>query len=186
MAILGCRAGAVCNVPLPRLVCAEYFQSRAVVIAKLTTVRHVKDKDDFVTGTYYSMTVEQPLRGEVARLFRLYESNDSGRATFDWKTDDSYLLFLLRQTRNGAWVIDGCGNSGPLERKQKALEQIDAIEATSDRALIGGAVGSISSSYPLAGVQVEARGPGGIICRDQRRRNLSNARYTGQVPDTGG
>ena len=59
-------------------------------------------------------------------------------------------------------MIDGCGNSGPSEGKLKALQQIEAIDQTSDRLLIAGAVGGISSSFPLAGVQVEVRGPGGV------------------------
>jgi hypothetical protein len=132
------------------------------VIAKLAGVTTVKDSYDDVTGSYYSLTVEQTLRGQVPRLVRVYVANDSGRTTFDWKAGDSYLLFLHTENPAGAWVIDGCGNSGPLELKQKALQQLEAIDATSDRALIQGGVGSISSDFSLAGVHVEAIGPSGV------------------------
>lgn len=161
--LLGSQAVALCRVPQPRLVCAEYFHSRGVVIARLDGVTPVKDTYGGLSGAYYSMTVERELRGPVPRLFRIYEGNDTGRATFEWKPGDSYLLFLREEGPNGSWMIDGCGNSGPSNGKLKALQQIEAIDAASDRVLIEGAVGGVSSSIPLAGVQVEVRGPGGVI-----------------------
>lgn len=163
LALLGGQAHAYCQVPRPRLVCAEYFQSKAVVVAKLTGVTPKKDDYDDLVGTYYSMTVDQLIRGNVARMFRVYVANDSGRTTFDWKTGGSYVLFLREQTSNGSWVIDGCGNSGPSDSKQSALDQIDLIDSTSKRAKIQGAVGGMSFAFPLTGVQIEARGPGGVI-----------------------
>lgn len=160
--LLGSQAVALCKVPQPRLVCAEYFRSRSVVIATLAGVTPVKDTYGDLAGAYYSMTVDRELHGQVPRLFRIYESNDTGRATFDWKIGDSYLIFLRGDGPSGAWLIDGCGNSGPAERRQKALQQIEAIDPTSDRALIQGAVRGLSSSFPLSGVRVEARGLGTV------------------------
>lgn len=153
---------AVCLQPLPRLVCAEYFRSKAVVVAHLAGLTRVKDSYGDVTGTYYSMTVERTLHGEVPRLFRIYEANDSGRADFIWDIGESYLLFLLEQTPNEGWVIDGCGNSGPTELRSKAIQQLEAISPTSTGAKIQGAVGGRSSSFPFAGVQVEVRGSEGV------------------------
>lgn len=167
--IFSLQLGAVCLLPLPRLVCAEYFRSKAVVIAKLAGITRVKDRYGDVTGTYYSMTVERTLRGDVPRLFRIYEANDSGRAAFIWDVDESYLLFLLEQTPNEGWLIDGCGNSGPSELRGKALQQVEGIDSASTRATIAGAVGGRSSSFPVAGVQVEARGPGGVSATETKR-----------------
>ena len=162
LAFLVEQAHAYCQMPRPRLVCAEYFHSKAVVIAKLAGVTPVKNAYDDVIGTYYSMTVEQPFRGQVARLFRIYESVESGRAKFDWKTGDSYLLFLREESPNGTWAIDVCGNSGPSELTETALQQIEAIDPTSNHAMIQGLVWDTASPGPVAGVQIEARGPGGI------------------------
>ncbi len=163
LVLLGRQGGALCNVPRPRLICAEYFHSPAVVIAKLAGITTVKDDYDDVTGTYYSMTIEQKLRGKASRLFRVYVPNEHMPAKFEWKTGEPYLLFLEKQTENGAWVIDGCGNSGPTDSKQSALDQVDMIDHTSNRAEIQGVVGGISYAFPLEGVQVEATGPGGVI-----------------------
>lgn len=163
LALSAGQAAAVCNVPRPRLVCAEYFHSKAVVIARLAGITPLKDNYGDIVGTYYSMTVEQTLRGKVPRLFRVYEGDDSGRATFKWKTGASFLLFLREENTNGAWVIDGCGNSGPPEDNQSALDQVDRLDSTSNRGKIQGAVGGTSFLSPIAGVQVEATGPGGVI-----------------------
>jgi hypothetical protein len=163
LALSASQAGARCHNPRPRLICAEYFQSKAVVIAKLAGVTTVKDDFGDVTGSYYSLTVEQLLRGKVARMFRVYIGNDGGRNTFDWKTGENYVLFLLQQTSNGSWEVDDCGNSGPANGKQSALDQIDMIDPNSSRAMIQGAVGGVSFAFPLDGVQVEATGPGGVV-----------------------
>ena len=160
--LVSCPLAAVCLQPLPRLVCAEYFQSNAVVIANLAGLTQVKDSYGDVTGTYYSMTVERTLHGEVPRLFRIYEANDSGRADFIWDIGESYLLFLREQMPTQAWVIDGCGNSGPLELRSKAIGAIEAIDSKSNQSMIQGAVGGRSHSFPMAGVQVEARGPDAV------------------------
>lgn len=162
LAFLGSQAGALCNLPRPRLVCAEYFHSQAVVIARLAGVTPVKDSYGDITGTYYSLTVEQTFRGQVPRLFRVYEDSGKGRATVDWKTGGSYLLFLLREDPNGSWVIDGCGNSGLAETKESALHQIKTLDATSNHAQIHGLVWDTSIPGPVAGVQIEAQGPGGV------------------------
>ncbi len=178
LVLLGSQAGALCNVPRPRLICAEYFHSKAVVIAKLTGVTPVKHSYDDLTGTYYSMTIEQTLRGEASRLFRVYVASDSARKAFDWKQGASYLLFLQRQTDNDAWVIDGCGNSGPTDSKQSALDQVDMIDHNSNRAKIQGAVGGISYAFPLEGVQVEATGPGGVITAETNAAGKFEMRVT--------
>jgi hypothetical protein len=161
LTLLANQAGALCNLPRPRVVCAEYFQSKAVVVARLAGTSLVKDSYGDVVGTYYSMTVEQSLRGQVSRLFRIYEGNDSGRAPFDWKTGNSYLLFLREENPNGGWMIDGCGNSGPSESTKSALQQIEAIDPAANQALIQGVVWDFATPGPVAGVKIEARGPDG-------------------------
>lgn len=162
LALWGSQADAFCNLPRPRLVCAEYFHSKAVVIASIAGMTTVKDSYGDVTGTYYSMTAERSLRGEAPRLFRIYEANDSGCATFDWKRGESYLLFLREKTLNGSWEIDGCGNSGPSQLRQKILQQVETIDTTSNRALIQGVVWDHSIPGPVAGAQIEAHGPEGM------------------------
>ncbi len=169
---------AACLLPLPRLVCAEYFQSQAIVIAKLAGLTRVRDSYGDITGTYYSVTVERTLHGEVPRLFRIYEASDIGRADFIWEVDGSYLLFLHEQSPSQGWLIDGCGNSGPLELRGKAIQQIEAIGSTSTGATIHGAVGGRSSALPVAGVTIEVTGPEGVKTAQTNRDGVFEIQVT--------
>ena len=87
----------LCNVPNPRLVCAEYFASKVVVEATLVKVRSVRAKDDpeGVLAYIYTLKSNRLIRGQINEVFQVYEGNDSGRATFDWIAGRKYLLFLF-------------------------------------------------------------------------------------------
>jgi hypothetical protein len=153
-------ATAVCSVPQPRLVCAEYFASQVVVEATLIRTKIVRDKDDpeGVLGRVYGLRADRILRGNLAAGFRVYEGNDSGRASFGWKTGQKYLLFLVYSVHDKSWVLDGCGNSGPLNQSKAVLAQIDAIHAHHDGGVVYGVVSEQALSVPVPGVRVEVRG----------------------------
>jgi hypothetical protein len=150
-------AMAVCSVPQPRLVCAEYFASKVVVEATLVKVRTIGDEDAYV----YSLRVDRTIRGHIPGVFRVYEENNSGRAAFDWKIGRKYLLFLWHSGPEKSWEVDGCGNSGPLSRAKAVLEQINAIDTHSDGGVIHGRVSEYAAVVPVPVVRVEARGANG-------------------------
>jgi hypothetical protein len=156
-------APGMCNVPSPRLVCAEYFASKVVVEATLVKIRDVHSTDDRegVLPRVYTFRSSRLLRGHVAESFRVYEGNDSGRATLEWKVGQQYLLFLCYSVADKSWAVDGCGNSGKLDDAKSVMEQIDAIQSYSD-GVIHGAVSGQTISDPLDGVRVEARGNKGL------------------------
>jgi hypothetical protein len=133
-------AGAVCNVPQPRLLCAEYFKSQAVVIAKLIRVRHAipKDEQDWFI---YTLRTQRVFRGGTDSVFRVYEENSSARAGFDWRVGRPYLLFLDFDKTEKAWELDGCGNSGPVRRAAALLKVIETMLANpGDGGVIRGSV----------------------------------------------
>jgi Carboxypeptidase regulatory-like domain len=92
----------------------------------------------------------------------VYEGNDSGRATFEWKEGQKYLLFLFYSAVDKSWALDGCGNSEEFGGAKSVLEQIDAIQSHTDGGVIHGVVSGHTISTPLAGVRVEARGTNGL------------------------
>jgi hypothetical protein len=156
-------AMGLCEVPQPRLVCAEYFASKVVVEASLVKVKSVHDKDgpQGVVAYEYSLHANQVIRGHVNPIFVVHEGNDSGRATFDWKTGREYLLFLFYSDSDKAWELDGCGNSGPISGAKAILQQIAAIQASRDGGVIHGVVSQQALSTPVSNVRVEARGANG-------------------------
>ena len=162
--LLAGQALGLCNVPSPRLVCAEYFASKVVVEATLVKVRSVRVKEDpeGVLAHVYTLKVNRLIRGHVAEVFQIYEGNDSGRATFDWIAERKYLLFLFYSVAGRSWAIDGCGNSGPFNRAKSALEQIEEIQTHNDGGVIHGVVIDQTPAAPVLGVRVEARGANGL------------------------
>lgn len=150
----------LCSVPQPRLVCAEYFASTVVVEATLVDVRTISDKDDpeGISAFVYSLGAGQVFRGSMAGTFQVYETNDSGRATFDWKVGQTYLLFLFYSASDRAWELDGCGNSGPLSRAKAALKKIAVIQKRHGG---GGHIYGMVSQ-PMPGVHVKAQGKNGV------------------------
>lgn len=154
---------AVCSRPQPRLVCAEYFGSRVVVKARLVNSREATASGNDLDGQIYQMQTEQVLRGDIGSSFDVWDENSSGRATFDWKTGSSYLLFLLFKGARG-WVLDGCGNSGPLVRERSALEEIKALQKRNGgmiQVVLGGDV--FSWSPAMRGAEVIAQGTQGTF-----------------------
>jgi len=109
------------------------------------------------------MHSEKVLRGNIDSSFQVWEENSSGRATFDWKTGNSYLLFFYTKNDRG-WVLDGCGNSGPLEQKQSALREIEALQQRHG-GMIQVAVGADGWSWSpaISGAEVNARGTNGAF-----------------------
>lgn len=130
---------AVCQVPQPRIVCAEYSNSKAVVVATLRASRHVAAFGE-TDGHLYSFAVKTLLRGDPGSAFQVWEENSSGRATFAWKVGRDYLLFLTGNVKQPtrAWVIDGCGNSGPMSQSGKVLAQIKSIDTSSPFGVVYG------------------------------------------------
>ena len=157
-------AMGLCDVPQPRLVCAEYFASKVVVEATLVKVSSIHDSDDpeGVAAYVYSLNANRVIRGHIDDVFRVHEGNDSGRATFGWKTGQKYLLFLFYSDSDKAWQLDGCGNSGPISGAKAVLQQVDAIQASHGGGVIHGVISQQALSTPISKVRLEALGTNGI------------------------
>ena len=185
-------AEAVCSVPQPRLVCAEYFASQLVIEATLVKTTELHDKDDpgGISAYLYTLRVNRALRGKIAGTIQVYEGNDSGRATFGWLQGKEYLLFLFYAPSEKSWELDGCGNSGPLDKANVALSEIAAIKTARGGGVIHGVVRG-SEQLPevtISGVHVEAQGPTGRYVattneKGEFRMDVPVGRYAVRVID---
>ena len=158
------KAAAYCNVPQPRLICAEYFASQVVVEATLTQSRAIHDKNDpdGIAANVYTMNADQVLRGTIGSTFEVLEPNDSGRATFDWIRGKKYILFLTYSPLEGSWQLDGCGNSGLLTENSPVLSEIEPLRHAHGPGMIRGLASRQELDKPVAGVHVEAKGAAGV------------------------
>jgi len=142
---------------LPRLVCAEYSNSRLVVIASLVRTKHVMPKSqDEPDGFIYTLETARILKGETGQTFQIYEENSSGRAPFFWVKGETYLLFL-NSNPDGTWWLYGCGNSAPLKGAGYALRAIDAMKSRKG-GLVQGLIRGENLNPALERLSVEVRG----------------------------
>jgi carboxypeptidase family protein len=185
-------AMSFCSVPRPRLVCAEYFASQLVVEATLVQTGELHDKDDpeGISAYVYTLRVNRALRGKITGTIRVYEGNDSGRATFGWVPGRDYLLFLFYAASEKSWELDGCGNSCPLSEAGMALSEIAAIKAARGGGVIHGVLSEQALSTPIPGVHVEARGATGRYVATTNEKgefqlNVPAGRYIVRAAESG-
>ncbi len=124
----------------PRLICAEYAHSDAVVEAKLIRTRHYfpkrEDKQDWFI---YTLQVTKTYKGQIEHEFRVHD--DSGRAGFSWNRTQAYLLFL-RRDKDGTWFLYGCGNSGYLRNAKRTIEVINSLPSRNGGLIQGSVIGA--------------------------------------------
>jgi len=168
-------AASICMKPQPRLVCAEFFREQAVVIARLVRVRHVAvdpTRDDATDHYFYTMQTDRVLRGSMGGTFRVYEEMGTTAALFEWKPGERYLLFISYSRDLHGWVLDECGNSGPLRESAEALKTIDGIKTAKDGGVISG------ETWPGTGVTIVVKGTGGKF----QTRSDSENKFQVRVP----
>lgn len=158
LAVLAALGWSYCRVPQPRLVCAEYSHCQAVVVAKLTAVREVVNGPDDIDGHLYTLGAHEVLRGKMGPTFQLWEENSSGRASFHWSPGTEYILFLNYDKRDHAWVLDGCGNSGPLSQAASVIAATKAAQAATGDALVAGVVSADSATNGVPDATIKAIG----------------------------
>lgn len=151
---------AVCQVPQPRLVCAEASHSAAVIEARLDSKQIDGHNSDLFV---YRLRLLKLLRGESPGTIVVHEYNDSGRAPFEWNVGEEYLLFLEWYPQEHAWMLDGCGNSNTLAHAKPALEALTKMEDSLRKPLIDGMVSTTSWTTGVPGVSIRLSGTGGVF-----------------------
>jgi len=146
---------------LPRLVCAEYSQSKLVVIAKLERKEYFEPehRDAYYV---YSLQTTKTLRGNIGPQFRVIEFNNTGRASFYWIVGSTYLLFL-DPTEDGMWSLYGCGNSAPINGAAYALRVINSLSGRRGGVIQGLVAdrGGYPAQIDLSGIAIDVRGDAG-------------------------
>jgi hypothetical protein len=176
--LLPLSAHSFCFQPQPRLVCAEYFDSKIIVEATLVHIGGVRDPDSPAAYLFYDYTlqVSKTLLGNSDVTIHIYEGNDSGRASFRWVKGRKFLLFLQYDSGVKAWVLDGCGNSGPLRKAGKALAQITAVQTKQGGGWIQGELNDQSE-----GIKIVAEGSPGIFSTESGKQGIFKIKVpTGQ------
>ena len=133
--------------------------------ATLLKIENVLYQNDpqVVLARYYTLKTDRVFRGTPEQTIRIYEENDSGRASFEWKVGAKYILFLFdshERPDQNLFAFDGCGNSGPASHASSVFREIGQVKCERRTALITGAVSVFNLSGPVPDIEVVARGGG--------------------------
>jgi len=156
------------------------------VQAKLIRSEYITPGNE-MDGHLYTMKAEKILRGQIDSSFQVWEENSSGRATFDWNEGDPYLLFLYTEYKRG-WVLDGCGNSGPLAKAQLALREIARLPKRHGGMIQVGLGGNWIVGGSITGVEVNAEGMQGSFFATTNAKGIAEilvpeGQYSVTVPN---
>jgi len=105
----------------------EFKTSAVVFVGKVSSAREVSVQSQAVSGgTFYSVVVEQVLKGTPSKTVELYSENSSGR--FPMRVGVQYLVFagygVFEGISGQRLAINNCGNSAPFSKAHKALATV--------------------------------------------------------------
>lgn len=101
----------------------EFFKSRFVVVGQVLSESTESDSDGFVAASDYRVKILRTYRGSPQQILSIRSENDSGR--FPMQRGEKYLLFV--RVFDSHFVINSCGNSGPLSEARDTMDAIKEI-----------------------------------------------------------
>ena len=134
MALAGGIAHADCAEPHPPRVCAEFFHSDSVMLARIMSERQVPNTPDprNVEGWFYKVQVIKTFRGGKLPNDEVWTDNDQTK--FPLEVGKTYLLFI-RPNQDLRPTPDVCGNSAEMSKAKESISEIDKlIEAAQNNA----------------------------------------------------
>jgi hypothetical protein len=98
----------------------ELKESQVVIIGTVVSARQVPQSWDTLDGTDYVVHIDQKIKGKQSGEITIFsEHSEDG---FNLQTGKQYLLFLTNNYQH--WVVNTCGNSGPLDEESKVIKQL--------------------------------------------------------------
>jgi hypothetical protein len=109
---------AACNNTTP--VSKEMKDSQAVIIGTVMSSRQVPQTWDMLDGTSYVVHIDQKVKGKQSGEMTVFiERVEDG---VNLETGKQYLLFLTNNNQH--WVVNTCGNSGPMDEESGVIKQM--------------------------------------------------------------
>jgi len=109
---------AACANPMP--VSQEMKESQVVVIGTVMSSRQVPQSWDTLDGTEYVVHIDQKVKGKQSGEITIFSEHRDD--SFTMQSGTQYLLFLTNNYQH--WMVNMCGNSGPLDEKRDVIKQM--------------------------------------------------------------
>jgi len=98
----------------------ERKDSEAIIVGTVVSARQVPQSWDSLDGTNYVVHIDQKVKGKQTGEITVFsEHSDDG---FSLEAGKQYLLFLTNNYQH--WVVNKCGNSGPVEEESAVIKQM--------------------------------------------------------------
>ena len=98
----------------------EMKDSQVVVIGTVMSSRQVPQSWDTLDGTDYVVHIDQKVKGKQTGEITIFsEHSEDG---FNLEAGKQYLLFLTNNYQH--WMVNKCGNSGPLDEESEVIRQM--------------------------------------------------------------
>jgi hypothetical protein len=109
---------AACSNTIPVL--QERKESQVIIIGTVMSSRQVPQAWDSLDGTDYVVHIDQKVKGKQTGEITIFsERSEDG---FNLEAGKQYLLFLTNNYQH--WVVNKCGNSGPIDEEGKVIKQM--------------------------------------------------------------
>jgi len=121
----------------PLSVQGEFNKSKCVFAGKVVKAKNIVPPRDehFIQRTFYTIRVEEVLKGSPSKEVESYDENSSGR--FPMKGGMSYLVFAYEGVFEGVdgprLAVKSCGNSAALQKAAKTLATIRKLKYSGPR-----------------------------------------------------
>jgi hypothetical protein len=98
----------------------EMKSSEAVIIGTVESSRLVPQSWDTLDGTEYTVRVDQKVKGKPSPEMKILVERTDDAVPLVAGTQ--YLFFLTNNNQH--WMINKCGNSGPLGEESQVIKQL--------------------------------------------------------------
>ena len=109
---------AACPNTLP--LAQEKKDSQVIIIGTVMSSRQVPQSWDTLDGTEYVLHIDQKVKGKQTGEITIFSEHTDSAMTL--QSGKQYLLFLTNNNQH--WMVNNCGNSGPLDEESKVIRQM--------------------------------------------------------------
>jgi hypothetical protein len=98
----------------------EMKESQVVVIGTVMSSRQVPQSWDTLDGVEYVVHIDQKVKGKQTGEISIFSEHTDD--AFNLQAGTQYLLFLTNNNQH--WMVNKCGNSGPMDAESKVIKQM--------------------------------------------------------------
>ena len=91
-----------------------------MIIGTVMSSRQVPQSWDALDGTEYVVHIDQKVKGKQSGEITIFSEHRDDAVVLE--SGKQYLLFLTNNNQH--WVLNTCGNSGPMDEESGVIKQI--------------------------------------------------------------